>query len=63
MNTGEPFVFDAGSMYKYNEYELGNWRAPRHRLSNKSYARNYERNFPVSKNPVSEYPGKFSGRE
>ena len=48
MNTGEPFVFDAGSMYAHNEYELGNWRAPRHRLSNKSYIRNYKRNFPVS---------------
>ena len=48
MNTGEPFVFDAGSMYAHNEYELGNWRAPRHRLSNKSYVRNYKRNFPVS---------------
>lgn len=48
MNTGEPFVFDAGSMYAHNEYELGNSRAPRHRLSNKSYIRNYKRNFPVS---------------
>jgi fructosamine-3-kinase len=24
MNTGEPFVFDAGSMYAHNEYEIGN---------------------------------------
>lgn len=52
MNTGEPFIFDAGAMYAHNEYELGNWRAPRHRLSNKSYVRNYKRNFPVSE------PGK-----
>lgn len=48
MNTGEPFVFDAGSFYGHNEYEIGNWRAARHRLSNKMYVRNYKRNFPVS---------------
>ena len=55
MNTGEPFVFDAGAMYAHNEYELGNWRAPRHRLSNKTYIRNYKRNYPVSEpgNPTS----------
>lgn len=53
MNTGEPFVFDAGAMYAHNEYELGNWRAPRHRLSNKSYVENYKLNFPVSE------PGKL----
>lgn len=54
MNTGEPFIFDAGSMYAHNEYEIGNWRAPRHRLSNKSYVRNYKRNFPVSE-PEEEW--------
>ena len=36
----------------HNEYEIGNWRAPRHRLSNQSYIQNYKRNFPVSE------PGK-----
>ncbi|KAF1982272.1 hypothetical protein K402DRAFT_397712 [Aulographum hederae CBS 113979] len=54
MDTGEPFVFDAGSMYAHNEYEIGNWRAPRHRLSNKAYVRNYKRNFPVSE-PADEW--------
>lgn len=54
MNTGEPFVFDAGSFYAHNEYETGNWRAARHRLSNKSYVRNYKRNFPPSQ------PGEFA---
>lgn len=53
MNTGEPFVFDPGCMYAHNEYEIGDWRAPRHRLSNQSYIRNYKRNFPVSE------PGKL----
>ena len=48
MNTGEPFVFDTGSMYAHNEYELGNWRAARHRLSKESYVSSYKRHFPVS---------------
>ena len=48
MRNGEPFIFDAGSMYAHNEYEVGNWRAPRHRLSDKAYMQSYQRNFPVS---------------
>lgn len=52
MDTGEPFIFDAGSFYGHNEYEIGNWRAARHRLSDKMYVRNYKRNFPASE------PGK-----
>jgi protein-ribulosamine 3-kinase len=48
MATGEPFIFDAGSFYGHNEYDIGNWRAARHRLSNRAYVRNYKRNFPVS---------------
>ncbi|WEW55098.1 hypothetical protein PRK78_000526 [Emydomyces testavorans] len=48
MDTGEPFVFDAGSFYAHNEYEIGNWRAPRHRLSDKVYVKNYRRFFPIS---------------
>ena len=53
METGQPFVFDAGSFYGHNEYETGNWRAPRHRLSSRLYMRNYKRNFPVSE------PGEY----
>lgn len=48
MNTGEPFAFDAGSIYAHNEFEIGYWRPPRHRLSNKSYVRAYKKRFPVS---------------
>lgn len=47
-DTGEPFIFDAGSFYAHNEYEIGNWRAARHRLSDKLYVRNYKHNFAVS---------------
>ncbi|KAL8698399.1 MAG: hypothetical protein Q9224_001870 [Gallowayella concinna] len=57
MDTGEPFVFDAGSMYAHNEYEIGNWRAPRHRLSDQSYIRNYKRNFPISE-PEEEWDAR-----
>lgn len=47
-DTGEPFMFDAGSFYAHNEYELGDWRAARHRLSKEVYVENYKRNFPPS---------------
>ncbi|KAL9632316.1 MAG: hypothetical protein Q9204_003846 [Flavoplaca sp. TL-2023a] len=48
IRTGEAFVFDVCSFYGHNEYDTGNWRAPRHRLSNKAYIRNYKKAFPVS---------------
>lgn len=54
MRTGEPFIFDPGSMYAHNEYETGNWRAIRHRLSNKTYVRGYKRHFPASE-PEEEW--------
>lgn len=46
--TGDAFVFDVCSFYGHNEYDTGNWRAPRHRLSNKTYIREYKSRFPVS---------------
>lgn len=51
--TGEPFVFDAGAFYAHNEYEIGNWRAVRHRLSDRVYVESYLREFPPSE------PGEF----
>ena len=48
MMTGKPFTFDASSFYGHNEYEIGNWRALRRRLSDKVYIRNYKRRIPVS---------------
>ncbi len=52
--TGEPFIFDAGSFYAHNEYEIGNWRAVRHRLSasEKLYKDSYKQAFKESE------PGK-----
>lgn len=46
--TGEAFVFDVCSFYGHNEYDIGNWRAQRHRLSDKAYTRSYKRCYPVS---------------
>lgn len=45
---GEAFVFDVCSFCGCNEYDTGNWRAPRHRLSNKAYIKEYKSRFPVS---------------
>ncbi|KAI9696262.1 MAG: hypothetical protein M1836_005815 [Candelina mexicana] len=46
--TGNAFVFDTCSFYAHNEYDTGNWRAPRHRLSNKAYINEYKSRFPAS---------------
>ncbi|KAL9093908.1 MAG: hypothetical protein Q9165_003831 [Trypethelium subeluteriae] len=56
-NTGDAFVFDVCSFYGHNEYDTGNWRAPRHRLSNKAYIRNYKMHFPVSE-PVEDWDAR-----
>ncbi|EPE34169.1 hypothetical protein GLAREA_07182 [Glarea lozoyensis ATCC 20868] len=57
MESGEPFVFDAGSFYGHNEYDVGNWRAPRHRLSKDVYMKNYKHNFAPSE-PVEDWDGR-----
>jgi len=46
--TSEAFVFDVCSFYGHNEYDTGNWRAPRHRLSDEAYIQCYKRALPVS---------------
>ena len=45
--TGQAFVFDAGSFYGHNEYETGNWRASRHKLSDGTYIKEYKKRYPV----------------
>ncbi|CEJ86011.1 hypothetical protein VHEMI03983 [[Torrubiella] hemipterigena] len=52
--TGEAFIFDVCSFYGHNEYDIGNWRAPRHDLSNPAYLANYENHLPKSE-PVEEW--------
>ncbi|KAK6821207.1 hypothetical protein PG987_015607 [Apiospora arundinis] len=53
METGKPFIFDGSAFYAHNEYELGNWRTSRHRLSGKTYIRTYKKYFPASE------PGQY----
>jgi protein-ribulosamine 3-kinase len=55
--TGEAFIFDVCSFYGHNEYDTGNWRAPRHRLSNKSYIRAYKKVLPVSE-PAEDWDAR-----
>ncbi|KAK3376113.1 Fructosamine kinase-domain-containing protein [Lasiosphaeria ovina] len=51
---GEPFVFDPGSCYAHNEYEIGDWYAARHRLSKAEYVESYKRYFPPTE-PKEEW--------
>jgi fructosamine-3-kinase len=55
--TGEAFVFDACSFYGHNEYDTGNWRAPRHWLSDKAYTQCYKAKFPVSE-PAEDWDAR-----
>ncbi|KAL8682880.1 MAG: hypothetical protein Q9186_001126 [Xanthomendoza sp. 1 TL-2023] len=55
--TGEAFVFDASAFYGHNEYDTGNWRAPRHRLSEAPYIELYKEKFPVSE-PVEDWDAR-----
>ncbi|OAL52611.1 hypothetical protein IQ07DRAFT_505209, partial [Pyrenochaeta sp. DS3sAY3a] len=52
--AGEVLVFDVCSFYGHNEYDTGNWRAPRHKLSNEAYIRSYKAVMPPSE-PVEEW--------
>lgn len=60
MRNGEPFIFDPGSMYAHNEYETGNWRAVRHRLSSARYVGRYQSLFKRSE--PSEYTRESFGK-
>lgn len=51
---GRAFFFDVASFYAHNEYDLGNWRAPRHAVSDPAYTDAYKALIPVSE------PGLYS---
>ncbi|KAL8327737.1 hypothetical protein RB597_003858 [Gaeumannomyces tritici] len=55
--TGEAFISDVCSFYAHNEYDTGNWRAPRHRLSNPDYIRYYKELIPPSE-PVEDWDAR-----
>ncbi|KAK5553057.1 hypothetical protein LTR46_008769 [Exophiala xenobiotica] len=45
--TDKPVIFDASGMYAHNEYELGAWNLPRHKMY-RAYIREYQKHFPIS---------------
>ncbi|KAF1998177.1 hypothetical protein P154DRAFT_439778, partial [Amniculicola lignicola CBS 123094] len=55
--TGNAIIFDACSFYGHNEYDTGNWRASRHKLSNGEYIRAYKSIIPPSE-PVDEWDAR-----
>jgi fructosamine-3-kinase len=61
MKTGEALIFDVCSFYGHNEYDTGNWRAPRHRLRNKAYIRNYKLHYRMSE-PSMCFPRRLGGQ-
>lgn len=52
-HTGQAILFDACSFYGHKKYDIGNWRALRHALSNAEYVRAYKDAVPPSE-PVDE---------
>ncbi len=56
-DTGDAFVFDACSFYGHNEYDTGNWRAPRHILSDKAYIDAYRKIIPPSE-PAEDWDSR-----
>jgi len=55
--TGEALVFDACSFYGHNEYDIGNWRASRHKVSAAEYLNAYKEKFPISE-PVGDWDAR-----
>ncbi|KAI9767665.1 MAG: hypothetical protein M1840_005536 [Geoglossum simile] len=52
-DTNGPIIFDAGSFYAHNEYELGVWRASWNKIGSDYIAR-YHESFPIS-SPVGDH--------
>lgn len=50
---GRAYFFDVDSFYAHNEYELGDWRAERHKLSRGDYVEAYKKLVPVSEPGLS----------
>ncbi|KAL9116942.1 MAG: hypothetical protein Q9187_006527, partial [Circinaria calcarea] len=52
--TGEIFLFDAGSYYAHNEMEIGDWRCPYNKINSEIYTKTYLRNYGMSE-PTGEW--------
>lgn len=57
LQTGEAVIFDACSFYGHNEYDIGNWRAPRHKVSSAEYLDAYKEHCPPSE-PAGEWEAR-----
>ncbi|BCS19907.1 uncharacterized protein APUU_20339S [Aspergillus puulaauensis] len=54
---GRAYFFDVDSFYAHNEFELGDWRARRHKLSERDYGEAYKKLVPVSE-PVEDWDSR-----
>lgn len=54
---GKARVFDVCSFYGHHEYDIGNWRAPRHRVSGEAYVSEYRKHIPPSE-PVEDWAAR-----
>ncbi|KAF2106231.1 Fructosamine/Ketosamine-3-kinase [Lophiotrema nucula] len=54
---GNTFVLDACSFYGHNEYDIGDWRPPRHQVSSEAYLAAYKKHYPPSE-PVEEWDAR-----
>ncbi|KAI9697679.1 MAG: hypothetical protein M1836_004629 [Candelina mexicana] len=53
-DTGDVYVFDAGSYYAHNEMEVAMWRCPYNKISSKIYTKTYFRLYGMS-DPAEEW--------
>ena len=54
---GRARIFDVCSFYAHNEYDIGNWRAPRHRVSNYAYLAEYKKRIQPSE-PAEDWDAR-----
>jgi len=52
--TGNIFLFDAGSYYAHNEMEIGDWRCPYNKINAKIYTKTYLKKYGMSE-PTEEW--------
>jgi fructosamine-3-kinase len=52
--TGDIYLFDAGSYYAHNEMEVADWRCPYNKINSKVYTRTYLRLYGMSE-PTDEW--------
>ena len=53
---GRAVFYDVATFYGHNEYDLGDWRAPRHVLSDAAYVNAYKERIPPSEPGLTPDP-------